>query len=203
MGSSKPTQPSVYSANSKNIKRFQLSQRFGNLAFIAIIAVPVILGSVAYATYKRMTAPSSDDTEIATLEDAPGTMDFNQPINDMPPTGPVADEQLSGGAGSGASGRMPPSNSQARASNSAPEGVIVAINSIEANGIKNNPYVQMDTSNIPDGAVVSVNRNSWVSEGPDSGTISGTITFNGQPYNGSVVFNNIGGTWKVVSYYLG
>lgn len=211
MGEIAPTPPSTYSANSQKINRFRLSQKFGNLAILIVIGIPLLLGGVAYATYKRIISPAENENnvaeqtpEMAGIDPAQTALDPNAMID--PTTGAPIGSTAGGGGSIPPQGSAPASSGQSPARQPAagiPDGVVVAINSIEANGIKNNPYVSMDTSGIPDGIVVSLDRSSWSPSSADAGSVKGTITYYGTPYNGSVTFNNIGGTWKVVGYSLG
>ncbi len=204
MGVSKPTQPSVFSANSKNIKRFQLSQRFGNLTVLLIIGIPLVLAGVAYSTYRRIIAPPAE--EAIAINDAATPLDPSQTVNDPyltidPTTGaPITSDTPAGTTPS--SPAPAPGGAQQPASSAMPEGVVVAINSIEANGVKNNPYVAVDTSGLPDGVAISIDRGSWTQNGPSEGTVNGYIDYYGQPLGGSLTFTDTGGTWKVTSYSL-
>ncbi len=83
-----------------------------------------------------------------------------------------------------------------------PEGVCTAITSIEKDGLKGNPYVNADTSQVPDGSAVQVDESSWKSTGGESGTISFAANLGGKDYKGVATLGVVSGTWKVVTYVL-
>ena len=193
--------PSQFSANSRDLKRFRLMQKLKSASFVVVIGVPLLIGIAAYGLYEGLVNPKPQE-EVAVVADFPDTTD---PAVDAPittdPNSPVSNGNVSSTpqapsapAGSG--------SSAAPQTGSMPEGVTVAINSIEQNGIKNNNYVNMDTSSVPDGTVVRANRSSWTAYGNDLGSVAGTISAYGQTKNGSLTFQLVSGTWKVTGYSI-
>jgi len=83
-----------------------------------------------------------------------------------------------------------------------PEGVCNAINSIEKNGLKNNPYVSADTSTVPAELKVTVSRSTWKLTNANTGSVSFDASLNGTNYKGSGIFTKSGNDWKVSSYTL-
>jgi len=84
-----------------------------------------------------------------------------------------------------------------------PEGVCSAIDSIEKNGLKNNPYVSADTSTVPSELKVTISRSTWKLTSADRGSVSFDASFSGTNYKGSGIFTKSGNDWKVTSYTLG
>jgi len=83
-----------------------------------------------------------------------------------------------------------------------PEGVCSAIDSIEKNGLKNNPYVSADTSTVPAELKVTVSRSTWKLTNANTGSVSFDASLNGTNYKGSGIFTKSGNDWKVSSYTL-
>jgi type IV secretory pathway VirB10-like protein len=83
-----------------------------------------------------------------------------------------------------------------------PEGVCKAIDSIEKNGLKNNPYVSADTSTVPTELKVTISRSTWKLTNADTGSVSFDASLNGTNYKGSGIFTKSGNDWKVSSYTL-
>lgn len=186
------------SANSKNIKNFQVRQKLRGMLIVLIIGLPLLIGGIAYTAYRSYIAPSNqfaetdfDDTSQDTaMLDGSGVIDPNMPVSD---DGTATLEAPS------VPNPSTPSNTQ---SGDMPPGVEVALNSIEANGIKNNPYVTVDTSGIPDGTAVRTDRSTWTQFGPTQGAVNGTISAFGQSRQGSLTFSLVNDVWKVTSYSL-
>jgi hypothetical protein len=83
-----------------------------------------------------------------------------------------------------------------------PEGVCKAIDSIEKNGLKNNPYVSADTSTVPPELKVTISRSTWKLTSADTGSVSFDASYNTTNYKGSGIFTKSGNDWKVSSYTL-
>lgn len=192
------------SANSKNIKNFQVQQKFKGILVVFIIGVPVVIAILSYTAYRNYINPSSPVAESTEDQIATNQDPTLEQINGVDPNAPIDTSGLGVGGASGG-GSTPSAGGSAAPTptptqSGIPEGVTVAVNSIEANGIKNSPYVALDTSGVPDGTVIKIDRSTWTPYSADQGAISGTITAYGQTRNGSLTFNVIDGTWRVVSY---
>lgn len=83
-----------------------------------------------------------------------------------------------------------------------PEGVCKAITSIEKSGLKNNPYVAADTSNVPTGSTVQVDESSWSATSGSTGTVNFSAVLSGKNYKGVGSLQLLDGTWKVTNYTL-
>jgi hypothetical protein len=81
-----------------------------------------------------------------------------------------------------------------------PAGVCDTINSVEKDGVKNNPYIEADTSQLPSNTTAEVNKHSWKQTDSNNGTIDFVLNVAGSKYNGSAILQNKNGTWKIVSY---
>lgn len=83
-----------------------------------------------------------------------------------------------------------------------PEGACIAIKSVEKDGLKNNPYVAADTSQVPEGSTVQVEESSWKVSSSEAGSVNFTAVLGGKPYKGVSNLKIVNGVWKVVSYTL-
>ncbi len=83
-----------------------------------------------------------------------------------------------------------------------PEQVCVAITSIEKSGLKNNPYVGANTSQVPADNKVEVDESSWQSTSTETGAVNFTAILAGKSYAGLAYLQIVSGTWKVTSYTL-
>jgi len=83
-----------------------------------------------------------------------------------------------------------------------PEGVCVAIGSIEKNGLKNNPYVSYDTTSVPDNTQVSIDRLSWQQNADVTSSVKFTASVGNVNYKGSATFSEVNGTWKVIAFSI-
>lgn len=81
-----------------------------------------------------------------------------------------------------------------------PEQMCKAIESVEATGIKNNIYVLADTSQVPDGTKVVVDRASWKQTSSSQATINFTASKLSLSFRATAKVQLIGGVWKVTSY---
>lgn len=210
----------VLSANSKNIKQFELQQKAKGLITIAAVVLPLIAAAIAFRFYQNARTENTPIKQLAeTLHDDQLTGDYSgidfstdgsqtEPLDaTTDPNQPVAGGLPAYSSPTNSSGRTIDNGvSPASPDNSGqiPQGVVVILNSIESNGIKGSPYIadSLDTSMIPDGVVVRFNRSSWEQLSPNSGVISGTITISGQTNHGSVAFSQINGSWKATGYTL-
>lgn len=202
-----PQQYSGYSANSKNIKRFQTTQKMKGLLVVFIIGIPLVIGIGAYTAYKKYVTPtnklsqSESNSDITTNPYSPNVIDPNTPVQN--PTSDNPSQTPAPQSNTPQSNiALPNTGSNQLQTGGMPPGVTTAINSIERNGIKNNQYVAIDTSSVPDGTVIRLDRNSWSQFGPENGSINGTITAFGQTQQGSLTFGVVDGIWKVVSYSI-
>ncbi len=164
-----------FSANSKDIKSFRMQQKLHGGVLVAAIAVPILGGIFAYKYYTRSTSPTLPTT--VTTPSSLSTTSYTPPVvENAPGTTPAA--------------------------TTVPEGVTVALNSIEQNGMKSNPYVTADTSNIPAGTVVKADRSTWTAYGTDTGSVTTTMTVQGTAKKGSITFQLLYGSWKAVGYSI-
>ena len=83
-----------------------------------------------------------------------------------------------------------------------PEGVCTAITSIEKDGLKGNPYVTKDTSQVPEGSTTQIEETSWKTTSASTGTLNFSAILGGQNYNGTGKLQIVDGTWKVIDYTL-
>ena len=192
------------SANSQNIKKFQLHQKARSFLVIVVVGVPVFLAMLAYLFYQDATkqnnainSPSAHEESIPSPEAIPtDTLTPNQSIDES--TTPTYSDPAT------TSPQAPPSHAPAPTTGGIPAGVQSALNSIEANGIKGSPYVasNLDTSNIPVGTSITFDRNSWTQHSETAGSINATISILGQSRSGSVVFGVTEGAWRATGYSL-
>ena len=188
------------SANSQNIKKFQLRQKGKSILLVVIVVTPIFLGAVIYIFYNQYTNQTTS-TELVE--------DFDQSyVNETSPEvifeEPLGEDLSPDTTTNFSSPSTTPNSTGSATTDTIPSGVTSAVNSIEANGIQSNPYISsnLDTSSIPDGSTVKFARDSWVQYSPESGTLNATITAYGQPYQGSVTFTLESGSWKVTGYSL-
>lgn len=190
------------SANSQNIKKFNLQQKGKTILLVAVVVVPVFIGAVAYILYKNATRDPSSSTVLSDNDVLP---ESDNPEDVVPtPDAPITDVP------DPASASVPPPSSNpgqapaAAPSGGMPDGVTTAINSLESSGLKGNPYVSstLDTSQLPDGASVKIDRSSWTQYGSDVGAVNGTVTIFGQVKAGSLTFALENGAWRVTGYSL-
>ncbi|MEI6480951.1 MAG: hypothetical protein WCO19_01460 [Candidatus Saccharibacteria bacterium] len=83
-----------------------------------------------------------------------------------------------------------------------PEGVCTVITSIEQKGLKNNPYVTADTSQVPANSTVTVDESSWKKIDDTRGDVLFNANLGGVTYNGKASLQSVGGSWKAVAYTL-
>lgn len=168
------------------------------LAISAIISFMVIrsyLGgqesSVVTPTQQTGTTDSQDDlaeTQAEAAEYAVGTEDSTQTPSQT--TNP------------GTSTATTPASQAPCGVAAIPQGACTAILSLERQGLKNNPHVNADTSQIPDGGALAINKQSWASSNSESGAVQFTATYAGETHQGTGYLQVINGIWKVVNYTL-
>ena len=202
----------MLSANSQNIKKFQLQQKGKNVLIVVLIVAPLFIGGIIYVVYTQLT------NEATTSQTDPGVIPTETGFDKFSgeaPDGAIVDDpanfsspaQNSSGGGSSSPSTNPgitPSGPSGGSGSSAstPAGVLSAANSIEATGIKGNPYVasNVNTSNLPAGSTIRFDKNSWSQFSANSGTLNATVTISGTDYAGSVTFKSTGGSWKATGY---
>lgn len=197
------------SANSQNIKQFELRQKAKNILVILAVGVPVFFAMLAYLIYKNTTSQHTTKPDASTVQE-PNLQDQTIPSDPLPQN-PIDQSQLNPNDSiPGMTNQNSPSVSQPnpqpspQATAGIPDGVIAAINSIEANGINGNPYVSssLDTSNIPNGVKINFDRNSWTSYSSDLGSVNITAQVMGMTKTGSTTFSLVNGTWLVTGYSI-
>ncbi len=191
------------SANSQNIKKFQLQQKGRNILLLLTIVVPVFIGGFIYVLFQQY-AEDSTSAELVTDYDGVGTQSTTGTANsDGTVSAPVYVPPTD--SSSGVSSPSDPGTSITNQAAGIPNGVSVAMNSIETNGINGSSYISdtLDTSSIPSGSTVKFDRASWAPTSDTSGNVNGVVTALGTAYQGSVTFTNYSGVWKVSGYSLG
>lgn len=83
-----------------------------------------------------------------------------------------------------------------------PPGVCDLINSIESQGLKNNYYVNADTSQVPDSNKVIIENDTWKSGANDKGTIQFRAQLGDNTYNGTANLSLTASGWRVIDYTL-
>lgn len=188
------------SANSQNIKKFQFHEKGRNLLFVVLFAATLFIGGVIYLLFSQYSqqsssaelvtdfdtseaqtaTPNTDETATATSQDVSSPSYIPQNTNPTTTTNNAAPSGL-------------------------PNGVFVALDSLEANGIVGNTYVSssLDVSNLPDNATVQFQRDTWSQTDASSGSLNATVNAFSQTYQGSVTFTlESDGTWRVTGYGL-
>ncbi len=164
---------SGFSANSKNLKSFRAQQRLRASLILVAIAIPLIGGVLAYNSYKNSTDPNAEVAQTPTTTSTTSVEETPSTI-----TTPIVDP------------------------NAMPEGVTVALNSIEQNGMKNNTYVNADTNAIPAGTSLKTDRTSWIFYGSELGAVNGTVSYKGEEKKSTITFQVVNGAWKVTGYSI-
>jgi hypothetical protein len=83
-----------------------------------------------------------------------------------------------------------------------PKQVCAIAKSVEANGLKGNPDVLAMTDNIPEGATIDLDFDTWKADGTDAGYMDGRATAFGVSKPGYLTFRLLSGGWKVTSVDL-
>lgn len=187
------------SANSQNIKKFQLQQKGRNLLLLLLIAIPLFIGGFIYVLFQQYADETTSAELITDYDGIDPQSTAGTPTTDGSISAPVYVPTDSSTGNS--------STNTSVASNPAagiPNGVSVAMNSIETNGINGSSYIAdtLDTSNLPTGSTVKFDRASWVQLDDTTGSVNSVVTALGTPYQGSVTFTNYSGVWKVSGYGL-
>lgn len=195
------------SANSKKIQNFRLSQKLGLIPIGLILVSSAIFSIWAYSNYQNILNPHKEE-EATVIEQDPSVLYDDPEMNDYglsnePITPESQDSSLVSPPTSSPQPTAPqrPSTSQPSPDSSIPNEVTTIINSLESQGIKNNPNINLDTSSIPDGTTVRINRSSWSQNG-NSGTVDGIINIFGQDRNGTLNFLKTDSRWVVSGYSL-
>lgn len=81
-----------------------------------------------------------------------------------------------------------------------PEGTCRVIESIEANGLKNNSLVTFDTSQLPDSSRIIMDRSSWKKSSDALSQIKITIEASGRKISGLLYIQLVDGSWKATGY---
>lgn len=81
-----------------------------------------------------------------------------------------------------------------------PEGTCRVIESIEANGLKNNSLVAFDTSQLPDSSRIIMDRSSWKKSSDALSQIKITIEASGRKISGLLYIQLVDGSWKATGY---
>lgn len=175
-----------FSANSKSLKSFRTRQKLRVALIAAIIGIPIVVAIAAFSYYQQAINPQSQPVAV---EDTEMTGPY-MPGPDMPsfPQDSPASQSIS---------TTPDTLSQAM-----PEGVTVVLNSVEQTGIKSSAYVAADTSAVPLGTSVKVDRASWTAFSSQLGSVNAVFTVSGQPYNGTLTFENINAGWRITGFSI-
>lgn len=190
------------SANSQNIKKFQLHEKGRNFLFVVLFAGTLFIGGVIYLLFSQYSQQSSS-AELVT--------DFDTTETQV--TAPTSDEATSATSQDVSSPSYAPQTTNPTATSNAgnaipsglPNGVFVALDSLETSGIVGNPYVSasLDVSNLPDNATVQFQRDTWTQTDASNGSLNAMVTAFGQTYQGSVTFTlESDNTWRVTGYGL-
>ncbi|MCA9329658.1 hypothetical protein KDA11_03360 [Candidatus Saccharibacteria bacterium] len=200
-----------------NISKFPTSPTRlirGTILFSISILLVVIIGFGGLWTYKFIT---KDPTSVAQTEYSDQYVDTTISANaDQQSTNNVMDSDAQSGSTGSSNGSLPQSSPVGPVGGSSgsqsvtvncgvsgmPEGVCTIIQSIEKDGLRNNPYIASDTSQVPANGVVKVNASSWTNASSDAGTVNFTATFGDLTYNGQGNLALVNGSWKVVGYTL-
>jgi hypothetical protein len=185
------------SANSKAVNSFRSKLILYKLVFILCLPIAAAVVYYSYNFYNQSsifgttgqeTAPGalldelSDEAATADpINGAPGSVNGNGGLTSPPPPGP---------------GLQAPTPD---ASVPMPSSVSAIISSIEDIGLVDNPHVIADTSDIPSGSTVKVNRDSWRWISSETGNVDGALSYLGYKVNGVLVFNIIDGKWLVIA----
>lgn len=183
------------------------------LVFVGVVAVGLIgFGSFSYLRNKRQTSTKTAETIVR------GTINSQQGSTSTTP------DSNTGNSGQDNNTQTAPSTQQTTPSTSTtnngtgsgsttakvyceesgmPEGVCTVTRSIEKDGLKNNPYVAADTSQVPEGSIVQIDESSWKAGSSAAGSVDFTAVFGGKSYKGVGNLQVVDGVWKVVSYTLG
>ncbi len=154
-----------------------------------------------YGVIGAITGAEKSSSEVAASGGGAVVADPNSPVPGEGATGLSASgtaPSSTNSAGDNASG----SSSNPCGNATIPADACAAILSIEKNGAKDNPYVAVDTSQLPDGIIFTVDKTSWSQFSKELGAANATGTYNQDTYKLSLTFTLSSGTWRVTSYTL-
>ncbi|MCA9347995.1 hypothetical protein KC867_01140 [Candidatus Saccharibacteria bacterium] len=185
------------SANSKNMNKFHATQGLKTLTALLFVAGMGGIGYWTHASYQNLINPKPEALAVSA--------DADNPYQD---TGPiivdVTDEGFVDNSVSNHDSPITPSapsqSSTNTVSSALTDEIQNIINSLESQGIKGNPHVTADTSFIPDGATIIVDRSSWIQQNSFYGSLSGTVTLDGQTSNGIATLQNLNGSWQITEF---
>lgn len=193
------------SANSKNIKKFQLQQKGRNILLVLIIILPLLIAGILYTAFLQL-ADGNSTAELVTDYEGQDAIEQSVGETDSAPVYTTPDEAVSvnGGSSTSPSPSQAPTASPASPTSGLPNGVTLTLNSIETNGVKGSPYIAdtLDVSQLPDDATFSFDRNSWIASDANTGSINVAVGAFGSTYQGTVTLKNFSGVWKVTGYSL-
>ena len=203
------------SANSQDIQKFQMHQKVRSILIIAVVGIPVFLAMLAYLFYrntvssKQVNSPTSSSIEQQlSTDDIYSNLSPTETVQGQGPNqqyytanpGPSTTNQ----SGQTSTPNQQQAPSVQSTNTGIPPGVETAINSIESNGIKGNPYVSsnLDTSQVPVGTSVKFDKSTWVAYSENTGSIKVSLSIMGMSKTGSVTFGIEGGSWKATGYSI-
>ena len=195
------------SANSKNIKKFQLQQKGRNILLILIIIVPLFIAGIIYTVFLQYADGNSTSAELVSDFEGQDSIDQTVGGTDSAPVYTTPDDAISvdGGSSSNSLPTSPaPAVTPSTPASSLPNGVTITLNSIETNGVKGSPYIAdtLDVSQLPADATFQFDRNSWIASDANTGSINVAVGAFGTTYQGTVTLKNFSGVWKVTGYSL-
>jgi hypothetical protein len=171
----------------------------------AILAVLLVLIGVGWLVYQqwhqRWVTLSANN--VKQLNGRVGTAPGSDQAAQVPSTSGSSGTPAQGGSGSQPTGSQAPAAAPVYCGvRDMPQGVCTVIESVEKDGLKNNPYVSADTSQVPAGTTVQIDRSSWRAVAPDNNTVDFKTTIAGTTYQGTATLQLIGSVWKVTTYNL-
>lgn len=198
--------------NRQRIFRSVFAKRFFITITVLLVAYGALVGAkiLGYTTYgvslPSLFSKKSSDADI-TLQDAQGPVAIIDSAGGAPqPTTSGGGQATSPTTSVAPSASSSPAPSTAAPKTSAcgntaiPEGACTAVLSLESRGGKNNPYVQVDTAQLPDGTTFAVDKNTWKQADANSGTIDATANYGSYVYNLNLTIAATNGTWKITNY---
>ncbi|MCA9343285.1 hypothetical protein KC950_04725, partial [Candidatus Saccharibacteria bacterium] len=69
------------SANSKNIKKFQLQQKGKNIVLVLVIVVPIFIAGVLYVIFQQYVSESRNTELVTDFDEFPSSSDISQPTD--------------------------------------------------------------------------------------------------------------------------
>ncbi len=189
--------------NRRAVFRSTITKRFFISIAIILAAYGVFIGNrffnlerYRYGIIGAITGTEKSTTELAAQGQSAGVIDSG-----VPQSSTVTQTGTSAGSSSG--GNSSQSDPSAPCGNiQIPVGACNAIESIEKTGAKNNPYVAVDTTQLPDGTKFTIDRSSWSQFSKELGGANATGQYNDQTLKLSLTFTLSSGIWRVTSYTL-